>query len=431
MEDSETVPVVTAFLRHRGEILLLERSDAVGSYAGFWGGVSGYAEGGPDEQVRREIREETGLEEAVSLVRAGRPVRVEDEDLERTWRVHPYLFECAYRDVELSEEHVDAEWVSPTAILAERETVPMLWTCYERVAPTVRSISADGDHGAAYLSIRALEVLRDRAALLVAEREGAGEVDGAEEWDELLALARRVREARPSMAVLRNRVTRALGEAADRDAESALESTVAAIERAYAADEGAARVASEYASGRVLTLSQSETVRAALERGGPNRVFVAESRPAGEGVETAEALAEETAVTLLTDAAVAHVLARGDVDCVLVGADTLVPDGRVVNKAGTRAAALAASNEGVPVYVASASEKVATSAEVALESGPATAVYDGEARLDAINPTFDVTPADCVTGYLTEDGRRSSGDIGEVAAEASALEKEVWGEAVE
>ncbi|MDX1746036.1 MAG: NUDIX domain-containing protein, partial [Halobacteriales archaeon] len=53
--------VVTVFLRNAGDVLLLKRSDAVGTYQSRWGAVSGYAEGDPDAAARWEIGEETGL----------------------------------------------------------------------------------------------------------------------------------------------------------------------------------------------------------------------------------------------------------------------------------------------------------------------------------------------------------------------------------
>lgn len=412
--------VVTAFLRNRGEILLLRRSDAVGTYVGSWGGVSGFAEGDPEDQVWAEIREETGLEESVSLVRSGHPVRVEDSDIGREWTVHPFLFDCDSRAVELSEEHDAFEWVPPTAILdADRETVPALWEAYERVAPTVRSITADAEHGAAHLSVRALEVLRDRAGVLVRERreskgaKSASEATG-EEWDELADLARRLLEARPSMAVLRNRVNRAMAEA-DGDAGAVLESTLAGIDRAITADEEAATAASEYATGTVATLSRSATVLDALAAGDPDRIYVAESRPAREGIGAAEELAAGAAVTVHTDAAVAHVLASESIDRVLVGADAVLPDGRVVNKTGTRAMAVAAAREDVPVHAVAASDKISARESVSLESGDAHAVYDGDA-VDVLNPTFDVTPADCVTGVVTERGTLEPAEIREAAA---------------
>ncbi len=414
--------VVTAFLRNRGELLLLRRSDAVGTYTGAWGGVSGFAEGDPDGQVRVEIEEETGLEGASSLVRSARPIRVHDTDRDREWVVHPFLFDCTERGVTLSEEHDAFEWVPATAILeADRETVPKLWEAYERVAPTVRSIAADDDHGAAHLSIRALEVLRDRAGVVVRERDTDGE-DPAEEWDELGQLARRLLEARPSMAVLRNRVNRAMAGAGERDAAAVLASTLAGIERALAADERAAANATEHVDGTVLTLSRSGTVLEALRTGEPSRVAVAESRPLRESVAVAEELAGRVPVTLHTDAATAHVLSKGEIDRVLVGADTVLPDGRVVNKTGTRGVAIAAAREGVPVYAVAATDKVSTRESVNLETGTRDAVYDGDAAIDVLNPTFDVTPADCVTGVVTERGTLSSGEIEAVTAELRELE---------
>src|SRR6056297_1161978 len=214
--------VVTAFLRNRGEVLACRRGETVGTYPGAWGGVSGFAEDEPDEQVLAEIREETGLAAGeVTLVRSGRALSVSDPEIGREWVVHPYLFDVASRDVDLSEEHTEAAWVSPTDFaIGDRETVPKLWEAYERVAPTVRSITADDDHGAAWLSVRAMEVLRDRAGLLLRERAGNADaehdpesaVDPDGEWDELAAVGDRLLESRPSMAVLRNRVNQVLAE---------------------------------------------------------------------------------------------------------------------------------------------------------------------------------------------------------------------------
>jgi translation initiation factor 2B subunit (eIF-2B alpha/beta/delta family)/8-oxo-dGTP pyrophosphatase MutT (NUDIX family) len=407
---SDATDVVTAFLRNDGELLLLRRSDAVGTYQGQWGGVSGFAEGDPDEQVRREIREGTQIDPAtLSFVRSGRPVEVRDEDLNRTWRVHPTLFDCSTRAVEPSEEHDAAEWV-PAPELLDRETVPDLWTAYERVAPGPRSIAADDDHGAAYLSVRALEVLRDRAAL--ARREDVT-------VDELRDLAARLRRARPSMAVLHNRVNRTVADAETlADVERA---AVEGIEAAVAADRDAAAAVAERLGDHVLTLSRSGTVRRALELAAPDRVYVAESRPGLEGVDVATdlAAATESAVSLCTDAAVAHVLATEPIDCVVVGADTVLPDGRVVNKTGTRGVALATAHEDVPTYAVAAADKVTSAESVSLESGTSTAIYDGDADVDVLDPTFDVTPADLVT-VVTERGTLDPADVRSVAADHRA-----------
>ena len=90
--------VVTCFLRNRGEVLLLRRSEEVGSYSGKWGGVAGHAEGDPDALAREEIEEETGLLSSCTFVRAGDPFDVDDDSLDKRWVVHPYLFDCTSRD---------------------------------------------------------------------------------------------------------------------------------------------------------------------------------------------------------------------------------------------------------------------------------------------------------------------------------------------
>jgi ribose 1,5-bisphosphate isomerase len=411
MSDPENATaVVTAFLRHDSEVLLCRRGGGVGTYHDRWAGVSGYAEGDPDAQVRAEIREETGLdpETDATLVRSGHPLPASDE--EGTWTVHPYLFDVATREVTPNDEHAECEWVPATEIL-RRDCVPELWATYRRVAPSVRSVTADDEHGSAYCSLRALEVLRDRAGVVAAE---AGEREDAP-MTELRDLARRLLEARPSMAALRNRVNRVMASAHDPERVESRANEV--IRQAVAADRDAARVAADHVDGEhVVTISRSGTVLDALQAGDPDHVLVAESRPKCEGVTVAETLADDTHVTVCTDAALAHLLATDPVDCVLVGSDTVLPDGRLVNKTGTRALALAAAHEDVPVYAVASTDKVTTDPDPRLESGAPSAVYDGDAPIDAQNPTFDVTPADCVT-VLSEDGELDASDVRRVAEE--------------
>jgi translation initiation factor 2B subunit (eIF-2B alpha/beta/delta family) len=399
--------VVTCFLRNRGAVLLLRRSEDVGSYSGEWGGVAGHAEGDPDALAREEIEEETGLLSSCTFVRAGDPFDVDDDSLDKRWVVHPYLFDCASRDVTTDWETTETAWVPPTEI-PRRETVPDLWTSYDHVAPTVESVAGDTAHGSAYISVRALEVLRDRAGLCV--------IRGGD-WDDPSRLAANLLAARPSMAALANRVNRVMADARDdRTPEAVERAAIDGIERAYRVDEAATSNARErVADETVLTLSRSGTVLDALRAA--DRAFVAESRPTREGVGAAESLADATDVTLHTDAAIAHVLATADVDRVVVGADSVLPNGDVVNKTGTRGAALAARDEGVPVFVVAATDKVRTGDDPALEEGDPESVYDGDADLSVLNPTFDVTPGAFVSDYVTERGVLKREDIDAVADE--------------
>jgi translation initiation factor 2B subunit (eIF-2B alpha/beta/delta family) len=424
MADPHDTPVVTVFLRHRGDVLLLRRSEDVDSYPGQWGAVAGHVENDdPRASALDEIAEETGLSERdVTLVREGPSFPVTDEERGTRWHVHPFLFDAATRDVEPNWETAEAEWAAPTALL-RRDTVPELWTSYRRVAPSIVELTDDTSHGSAYLSRRALEVLRDRAGLLATT--DAPDIDDARA--RIVETAHRLLEARPSMAALANRIHRVMHASQPELPPASVEVNAhEAIGHAVDAGAKAARRAADQVAGqRVLTLSRSGTVLAALRQAEPApSVVVAAAEPGREGVGVAEALAgADLDVTLIPDAAVAATLATGDVDVVLVGADTVRPSGAVVNKVGTRSAALAAHREGIPFYATCAIDKIAVEDDTSTseEADPKT-VYDGPASLHVSAPRFDETPPDLVSGgLLTDRGAHAPDEISALAEELERL----------
>ena len=118
--------VVTCFLRNEGRALLARRSDDADSYPGQWGAITGYLTpdrgappDDPETAARREICEETGLED-VALVRQGDPFAVEDADRGARWRVHPFLFETTPADrwagLCTDEGMLDADEISDIAV---------------------------------------------------------------------------------------------------------------------------------------------------------------------------------------------------------------------------------------------------------------------------------------------------------------------------
>jgi 8-oxo-dGTP diphosphatase len=127
--------VVTCFLESNGEILILRRSQAVGSYRGQWAGVSGYIESTPDEQALTEIEEETSLKRGdVELVKRGAPLAVEDEGLRTRWLIHPYRFRIKDRDkIRIDWEHQELKWIKP-ADIDSYPTVPKLKEALARVS---------------------------------------------------------------------------------------------------------------------------------------------------------------------------------------------------------------------------------------------------------------------------------------------------------
>ncbi|MCP3868711.1 MAG: NUDIX domain-containing protein [Gammaproteobacteria bacterium] len=129
MEESlARVKVVTAFLRHRGRILLVQRSSRVGTYQGCWSGISGYLEDATALlQVRREIREETGLSDTeIHLVSASQSIEMIAQELGRIWVVYPFLFDIDDpAQVVLDWENLKGEWVVPSNV-SGYPTVPGL-----------------------------------------------------------------------------------------------------------------------------------------------------------------------------------------------------------------------------------------------------------------------------------------------------------------
>ena len=134
----ETRQVITAFLFREGQVLCFRRSSSVGSYQGCWAGVSGYLEcPSALEQAFTELSEETGLSRSgdVTLLSAGKPVKVIDKSLGACWEVRPFLFRLEKPDkLRLDREHTEYRWFSPDEIQSLK-TVPMLYQTLARVLP--------------------------------------------------------------------------------------------------------------------------------------------------------------------------------------------------------------------------------------------------------------------------------------------------------
>jgi methylthioribose-1-phosphate isomerase len=118
---------------------------------------------------------------------------------------------------------------------------------------------------------------------------------------------------------------------------------------------------------------------------------------------------------LCTDATIPAVIDQEPIDAVIVGADTVLASGDVVNKTGTRSAALAAQEVRIPVFVVAATDKISPDTTPHWEEGPPAAVYDGTADIRVLNPIFDVTPAAWVAGWITEQGIWSRDEVGRQA----------------
>ncbi|MGH8671312.1 MAG: S-methyl-5-thioribose-1-phosphate isomerase, partial [Burkholderiales bacterium] len=117
-------------------------------------------------------------------------------------------------------------------------------------------------------------------------------------------------------------------------------------------------------------------------------------------------------VTLITDSMVGYTMSRGEIDAVIVGADRVAANGDVANKIGTYMVAVLAQRHRIPFYVACPLSTIdlgiASGAQIPIEQRAASEVTGyrdvqwAAPGVQVRNPAFDVTPAELVTGLITE-----------------------------
>jgi len=156
-------------------------------------------------------------------------------------------------------------------------------------------------------------------------------------------------------------------------------------------------------------------IRAAIEEGKHISVIATETRPLLQGSRlTAFELARENIpVKLICDSAAAQILSRGGVNKVVVGADRILRAGYVTNKIGTLPIALAARFFGIPFYAAapvSTLDMVSDPSKIVIEERDPMEVLQMGGRgyaprnMKALNPAFDITPPELVSGIITNRG---------------------------
>ncbi len=156
-------------------------------------------------------------------------------------------------------------------------------------------------------------------------------------------------------------------------------------------------------------------VRAAVEQGKRINVIATETRPLLQGSRlTAFELAhDKIPVKIIVDSAAAQMMSRGVVDKILVGADRILKTGHVTNKIGTLPIALAAKFYSVPFYVAAPVSTIDMATDPSMvvieERDQREVLYVAGSRVaprsvGALNPAFDVTPPELVTGIVTDRG---------------------------
>ena len=263
------------------------------------------------------------------------------------------------------------------------------------VAERARMIADDRTHGAGWLARNAVEALAEAVAR------------GADPLESGRALV----SARPAIGAIAGAVGRVL--AAGRTPELLLEECRALVDRRDRAAHSIAVLLKPFLLSRVMTHSSSATVREALLYSEPSRVVCTVARPYDEGRAYADELRETgLAVDLVAEEDAGHALET--VDVLLLGADCVFRDGAFANRVGTRELAATATERGVPVLVACETFKLA----------PFDAPGPGADDWDDEEP-FDLTPAEYVDRYVTDEGDFDPADIAALVDQTPFL-KEGW-----
>ncbi|MBX3124421.1 MAG: S-methyl-5-thioribose-1-phosphate isomerase [Nitrospira sp.] len=165
-------------------------------------------------------------------------------------------------------------------------------------------------------------------------------------------------------------------------------------------------------------------IRAAWEQGKQIRVIADETRPVLQGARLTawELMQDKIPVTLITDNMAGSLMRQGNIQVCVVGADRIAANGDVANKIGTYSVAVLARAHGIPFYVAAPYSTIdlatKTGAEIPIEERnplEVTSIHGSHpvapSGVAVYNPAFDVTPAELITGIITERGIFKPGEL--------------------
>jgi ribose 1,5-bisphosphate isomerase len=275
------------------------------------------------------------------------------------------------------------------------------------VQACIACVRDDRDHGSRWLVRQAVQILYELAT------EAA--VTPQERLRRVHLAGRTLAQARPAMAALAGAIWRILAtsggpEELARAAHQFLQEYDQAIARLCA-------YARPYIQGTIMTHSLSGTVLEVIRVSAPAlaHVIVLEGRPLYEERTVVRCLLDQPLkLTLITDA-------QADIflplcQAVVVGADSILADSSILNKAGTALLARAARSRGVPFYVVSETLKISPhvwSGDLALleEHSGQEVWHDAPLQVTVRNLSFDHTPAELVSGIITEQGRQGPDEV--------------------
>jgi len=260
----------------------------------------------------------------------------------------------------------------------------------------------------------AIRTLAVRGAPAIGVAAAYGYALAAARGEDLDAAFEVLAEARPTAANLRWALERIRDNPSAENARALHEAEVDRCRRmaSHAADLLArgSRLLTHCNTGALATGgvgSALGAIRVAWERGLVEHVWVDETRPLLQGARLTAWELDRLRIpfAVIADGAAPALIAAGEVDAVLTGADRIAGNGDTANKVGTYALALAADRAGIPLYVVAPTSTL----DPETPDGAAIPIEERDPRevsprFPARNPAFDVTPADLIAAIVTEEG---------------------------
>lgn len=242
--------------------------------------------------------------------------------------------------------------------------------------------------------------------------------------------AETISTARPTTSTRLKKVTRGSIEAAKRAMESGddvvealFQESINSLNRRYSAMNEVAKYLCDLIpdGGKVLTQCFAETIigtmtRTLKDQGKDVKFYCTETRPYYQGARLTATCISQMGfdTTVITDNMVAYTMENIGIDLFTSASDTITLDGHVANKVGTHQIALVAREFKVPFYVTGMpdGEKKAKDDIVIELRDPSLVLGDHTARgVKAIYPSFDITPPELITGFVTDKGLYKPSDL--------------------
>ncbi len=270
-------------------------------------------------------------------------------------------------------------------------------------------LRSDNTSGANELIEKALEIIRNQLGMIKDPNENSK--------DEIFSLAKKIIDSRPSMAPLINTIGYLIHDLEKLNKKNLEERInqfyVDRVEREKALSQAFRTFLTnkKITAPKIMLISYSSTIlNQLIENKDYNfEIYILESRPLLEGIRVAETLSSYFKTNLIIDAAMGKFI--DEIDLILIGVDSVLKDGSIINKIGTFPLAVLANERNINIYAVGDYFKYNLKShfgkEVIIEEKPIKELYSEESQKELLkihNYYFDITPPKYITGIISDLG---------------------------